>query len=210
MKLSNPLKRSYSSDRRTQGAAATKEAVLMAARDLFSQHGIDRVTVAQVGERAGVAASTVYALFKSKEGILRELMQMALFGSKFRTAQSLLDGVTDPVRRLELTAHIARAIYESESEELGLLRGASGFSPVMKNLEEEFESMRLNMQEERLRKLRAAKRLKATLTFKEAQRLMWMYTSRDVYRMLVQQGGWTPERYQAWLADTLVAELVRR
>jgi len=37
---------------------------------------------------------------------------------------------------------------------------------------------------------------------------MWMYTSREVYRMLVTEGGWTPDRYQEWLSQTLVAALV--
>ena len=35
-----------------------------------------------------------------------------------------------------------------------------------------------------------------------------MLTKGDVYRMLVQERGWNPERYQDWLADTLVALLL--
>ncbi len=35
-----------------------------------------------------------------------------------------------------------------------------------------------------------------------------MYTSRDVYRMLVTEGGWTPSAYESWLADTLRQALV--
>jgi hypothetical protein len=46
------------------------------------------------------------------------------------------------------------------------------------------------------------------LTFDEARRVLWMYTSRDVYRMLVHEGGWTPDRYQEWLCDTLMEALV--
>jgi hypothetical protein len=36
-----------------------------------------------------------------------------------------------------------------------------------------------------------------------------MYTSRDLYRLLVQEGGWSSADYEKWLADTLVATLVR-
>jgi hypothetical protein len=32
--------------------------------------------------------------------------------------------------------------------------------------------------------------------------------SRDIYRMLVQESGWTPERYEKWLSDTLLNALV--
>ena len=35
-----------------------------------------------------------------------------------------------------------------------------------------------------------------------------MYTSRDIYRMLVHESGWTPDQYQSWLSDTLVTTLV--
>jgi hypothetical protein len=43
--------------------------------------------------------------------------------------------------------------------------------------------------------------------FDEARQILWMYTSRDVYRMLVLESGWTPDRYQDWLSDTLVNAL---
>jgi hypothetical protein len=35
-----------------------------------------------------------------------------------------------------------------------------------------------------------------------------MYTRRDVYRMLVNEGGWTPDSYETWLSTTLREALV--
>lgn len=208
--MSTRPRRRYKSEQRGTAAAATKAHILDAAKSLFAKRGIDQVTFAQIAETASVAVSTVYSLFKSKEGILRALMAGALFGPRFKDAQAMLSGVQDAVQLISLTAHVARAIYESESSELGLLRGASGFSPSLRKLELEFENLRLTMQEERLRRLFAQSKAKAGLTFDEAQRILWMYTSRDVYRLLVQEGGWTPKRYQEWLADTLVGALVGR
>jgi AcrR family transcriptional regulator len=202
-------KRQYASDLRNRAAEATRGRVLNAAKTLFVRHGIDGVTIAQIADRAGVAASTVYALYKSKEGILRGLMKAALFGSRFQEAQARLAGVTDPVRLIALTAHVARAIYEGESSELGLMRGASAFSPALRKLEQEFEAIRFEMQEDRIRLLFAQSRQCSGLGLDEARRIFWMYTSRDVYRMLVHEGGWTPDRYQQWLSDTLVNALVR-
>jgi AcrR family transcriptional regulator len=183
--------------------------VLEAAKTLLVSHGIDGVTIAQIAERAGVAASTVYALYKSKEGILRGLMTAALFGSRFQEAQAKLAGITDPIRLIALSAHVARAIYESESSELGLMRGASAFSPALRKLEQEFEDIRFEMQEARIKLLFACSRQRRGLEFDEARRILWMYTSRDVYRMLVHEGGWTPDRYQQWLSETVVNALVR-
>jgi len=201
-------KRRYNSERRHRAADATKTRVLGAARALFGRHGVDRVTVAQIAEKAYVAGSTVYALYKSKEGILRALMSGALFGARFEEAHAKLQGVTDPVKLVALTAHVARAIYEGESAELGLMRGVSAFSPALRKIELEFEKMRFDMQEERLRLLFAEGRARRGLTLEDARRLLWMYTSRDNYRMLVHEGGWTPEQYQRWLEHTLVEALV--
>jgi AcrR family transcriptional regulator len=206
--MSKRERRSYDSRQRTEAAAANRVAVLDAGRTLFSRHGVDKVTIAEIAAQAGVSASTVYAVFGSKEGILRELMRAALFGPRFREAQSLLDGVSDPVERVAGTAQVARAIYESESAELGGLRGLSAFSPALRQLEEELEAMRYDMQRDRLESLAASARMKRGLAMEDARRIMWMYTAREVYRMLVEIGGWSPDKYQDWLAATLVEALV--
>ena len=200
--------RRYNSQKRRQAADQTRGRVLEAARKLFVRHGIDGVTIANIADAAGVASSTVYAVYKSKDGILRALMRGALFGERFQRVQTTLVGVTDPVRLIALSAHVARAIYEAESRELGLIRGSSAFSPALRKLEQEFERLRLNMQEDRVRQLFQQHRQKNGLSFEDARRILWMYTSRDVYRMLVVEGGWSPDRYQAWLSQTLIDAIV--
>src|SRR5688572_4368499 len=207
--MSKRKRRSYGSPRRAKTAAANRVAVLDASRDLFSRHGVDKVTIAEIAARASLSTSTVYAVFKSKEGILRELMRASLFGPRFREAHTLLDGVSDPVERVARTALVARAIYESESAELGGLRGVSAFSPALRHLEEEFETMRYEMQRDRLKALAASGRMKPGLAMKDARRIMWMYTGREVYRMLVEVGDWSADKYERWLAATLVTALVR-
>lgn len=202
--------RRYASELRAQSAEDTRKRILDAATALFSRKGIDKVTVADIGARAGVAASTVYGLYKSKDGLLRAIMQRSLFGPSFQAARELLNGVTDPVQLIALTSHVSRAIYASESENLGLLSSASGFSPALRKLEQEFERIRYDMQEERLRALFKAGKARRGLTLDEARRVLWTFTSRDIYRMLVQEGGWSPDRYQEWLSRTLLEALVAK
>jgi AcrR family transcriptional regulator len=202
--------RRYVSELRKRAADATKARVLDEAKKLFTRHGIDGVTIAEIAEKSEVVPSTIYALYKSKEGILRSLMKAALFGPRFREASARLDGVTDPIRLIALSAHVARAIYESESAELGLIRGASAFSPALRKMEQEFEALRFEMQEERVRLLFAQARHRKDFKLNDARRILWMYTSRDIYRMLVHEGGWTPDQYQQWLSDTLLRALVNR
>jgi AcrR family transcriptional regulator len=206
--MSNPPKRHYESSQRRDAADVTQARILNAAKAMFSRRGIDKVTIAEIAERAGVAGSTVYALFSSKVGILRALMKASLFGPHYQAAQALLANVTDPARLVEVTAHVARTIYESESRELGMLRGASSLSPELRKLEAEFEDIRFEMQKERIELLFAEGLARSGLDIAKARRIMWMYTSRDIYRMLVHDSGWSPDEYQAWLSETLTGALL--
>lgn len=200
--------RQYNSPRRDRMAEGTRAKVLDAAKTLFGRQGIDRVKISEIGKKAGVATSTVYALFQSKDGILQSIMRETLFGDRFLSAQRVLEGVSDSAAQVALTAHVARAIYESESAELGLIRGISSFSPTLRKIETEFERMRYAMQEERIKALFAQSKARAGLDITKARRIMWMYTSRDIYRMLVSDGGWSADEYQAWLSDALLDALV--
>jgi AcrR family transcriptional regulator len=208
MNESTDSRRTYDLRHRAATAEKTRARILAAARDLMGKRGVDHVTIAEIGRAAGVATSTIYATLKSKEGILRALMEQSLFGPAFQNAQGLLDGVTDPVRQIALTAHVARAIYEGERHDLGMIRHISGFSKALREVEEEFEAQRFARQQARITALFAAGRARPGLTLDEARRLMWMLTGRGVYAALVTDGGWTPDRYQGWLEGALLSELV--
>jgi len=203
----NMRSRRYVSHVRRQAADATKTRVLHAAKALFARGGIDRVTISQIAKKAKVSVSSVFTLYKSKEGILRGLMKSTLFGQRFQVAIARLKGETDSMRLIALTANVARAIYEAESSELGLIRGVSAFSPALRKLEREFEEFRFDMQKERVDLLFEQRKQTKGLTLEEARRILWMYTSRDVYRLLVHEAGWTPDRYEEWLSDTLLRAL---
>ncbi|MFB9262809.1 hypothetical protein ACFFWD_06415 [Bradyrhizobium erythrophlei] len=104
---------------------------------------------------------------------------------------------------------MSRAIYESEAAELEVIRGASAFSSMLRDVEAKFESLRLEMQAERIRLLFGQGKARDGLSLGDAQRIMWMYTSRDVYRLLVTEGGWSSDQYEAWLSGALLDALVK-
>jgi hypothetical protein len=121
---------------------------------------------------------------------------------------ALVAGGVDPVETIALTAHVARAVYEGESNDLGLLRTVSGFWPAFRKIEEEFERARYRMQKERLRRLFDAGRASKGIGFDEARHILRMYTSREIHRVLVIEDGWSPDRHQEWLSQTLATALV--
>jgi len=205
--MANPGKRPYRSDSRSEAASRTRGKVLAAGRFLFTRKGIDATTIGQIAERAGVSEATVYATVKSKAGLLQAVMQEAMFGPRFQSAQQQLAGVTDPVQRIALTAHVARAIYEAESAELGVLTRSSAFSPELRKSQQAFESLRREMQQERVNALFKSGRARKGLSKDAAATLLWLYTSREIFQKLVHEAGWTPARYQDWLERTLLDAL---
>jgi len=202
-----PGKRNYHSEARSDAAERTRASILKAGKFLFSRKGIDATTIAQIAQRAGVSEPTVYAVVKSKAGLLHALMHDALFGPRFKEAQQKLEGVSDPVRRVAMSAHVARAIYEGESAELNLLTKSSAFSPELRKTNQSFEALRREMQRERIDALFAAKRAKKGLTKDEAATLLWMFTSREIYQKLVHESGWAPGAFQDWLEKVLLETL---
>ena len=109
------------------------------------EDALDERRVLDAGNNLQFPATAPARLDLDREQILRALMEESIFGSQFQRAQQLLTGMTDPVALVELTAHVSPAIYESESSNLGLLRHASGPSPALRKIEQEFEHVRYEM-----------------------------------------------------------------
>lgn len=201
------MSRSYKSATREARAGRTRTKILEAGKHLFSRRGIDATTIAQIAVRAGVSEATVYATVQSKCGLLHGLMHQAIFGPRFQEAQKTLAGVADPVERISLTARVARAIYEGESADLSLLMRASALSPELRKTLQSFEDLRREMQRDRIEALFKSGRARKGLDRTAAGSILWMLTSRDVYCRLVHESGWSPDRYENWLRQTLVEAL---
>ena len=80
------------------------------------------MTIEAIARDAGVSAQTVYAVFRSKRGILLELLNQARQGPEKEELVRQVLQTTDPLARLQLVARIACNTYESESTLLDLLR----------------------------------------------------------------------------------------
>jgi AcrR family transcriptional regulator len=180
-----------------------------AARRLLRRQGYAGTTIEAIAQEAQVSAPSVYAIFKSKTGILKELLDQAGFGPDYENAVQRALGAPDPVLRLRLAAPIARGIHESQSAILDLLRGAGVVAPELARLERKKEAQRYERQQGTIALLRSSGKLRAGLDDTTARDIFWTLTGRDLYRMLVRERGWSADKYEDWLADTLVRSLVR-
>src|SRR6266849_5599556 len=136
----------------------------------------------------------VYAIFRSKTGILTELLDQSTFGDEYEEAVRQAMSASDPETRLRLAARIARQIHEPLSAAFDLLRGAGVVAPELAKLERQRERLRYERQERMIISLRDAGRLRPGLNHRTARDIFWMLTGRDVYRMLVRERGWSPQK----------------
>jgi AcrR family transcriptional regulator len=94
---------------RAQQKAATREALLAAARRVIATAGFDRATTRAVAAEAGVAVGTVFAHFPDV-GALAEALLDEHIGAALARAERTRPRKGDVVTRL---VHVARALYDS-------------------------------------------------------------------------------------------------
>jgi len=198
----------YNSLLRQRQAADTRRRIAEATRQLLQKQGYAGMTIEAIARRAEVSAQSVYAIFKSKTGILVELLDQSSFGPEYDKAVRKALSAREPEARLRLAAPIARQIHDAQSATFDLLRGAGVVAPELAKLEQQRECIRYERQETMIISLQEAGRLRADLDQTRARDIFWMLTSRDIYRMLVRERGWPSHKYQDWLADTLVRSLL--
>jgi AcrR family transcriptional regulator len=206
--LARTKKRAYKSLVRQRQAGDTRRRIVDATRQLLQSEGYAGMTIETIGRRAEVSAQSVYAIFKSKTGILIELLDQSSFGVDYEDAVRQARSASDPETRLRLAARVARQIRGAQSATFDLMRGAGVVAPELARLEQNRERLRYEGEEGTITFLREAGRLRPGLDQKTARDIFWMLTGGDVYRMLVRERKWSPQKYQDWLANTLVHSLL--
>jgi AcrR family transcriptional regulator len=201
-------RRRYDATRRAERALETRQRILDTAKELFTARGVEQVTIAEIASRAGVSAPTLYALFQSKTGILKAVVERSFFNPRYAEIARQAETTRDPEGILRITASISRVILDTERDEIGLMRGVSVLSPDLKTIEAELEAVRFTIQEPRAQLLVKLVPAARRLGLARVRDILWMYTGRDVYRMLVLERGWSSDQYESWLAETLIRTLL--
>src|SRR5882762_11634510 len=122
--LANIKKRLYRSLVRERQAGDTRVRIVEATRQLLQSKGYAGMTIEAIARRAEVSAQSVYAIFKSKTGILLALLDQSTFGADYDDAVRRAMTATDPETRLRLATPIARGIHDAQSAAFDLLRDA--------------------------------------------------------------------------------------
>ena len=200
--------RTYKSLVRQRQAEDTRRRIVEATRQLLQSDGYAGMTIEAIAQRAEVSAQSVYAIFKSKTGILIALLDQSSFGPDYEEVVRQAQSASDPETRMRLAAGVARQIRGAQSATFDLLRGAGVVAPELAKLQQQRERLRYEKEEGMITFLRHSGKLRLGLSHQTARDIFWMLTGGDVYRMLVSERRWSPQQYQDWLADTLVHSLL--
>jgi AcrR family transcriptional regulator len=181
---------------------------------LFLERGYTATTIEAISEESDVPPATVYRLFSSKLGILKELLDVSIAGDDEALpvedrphARALLAG-RDPRDQLSGFAAITRGIMSRTEPVHRILVSAAGSDPDASALLAEQTRQRDRGQEQIARSLARAGALQAKLRERDAADIIHTLMSPEVYRLLVGDRGWTPGQYEQWLKDILIEQLL--
>jgi AcrR family transcriptional regulator len=191
---------------RQRQALATRTLIVDAARRLFLQQGFAATTIEAISAEAGVAVSTVYAIFRNKRGILATIREAWHQTSGQRELYQEALQTSDSQQRLALVAHATRRQWETGGEMMAIYEAAAyADREAAEELATALRGRRAGLQRfiegstDVLRQDRSPEQL---LT------ILLALTRPELYAEMVKVSGWSPQAYEDWLADILRGQLL--
>lgn len=209
--MSKPVRRPNA---RAEKARATRRRMREAALRLFREQGYAATPMQAIAEEAGVAVQTLYFTFGTKRALLSEIFDVAIAGDEEPIAtldrphvQELMAD-PDPVAQLRGQARFTRSVLERLAPALEVVRGAATADPDLAELWETSVKQRATVQERFISALAAKTSLRQGLDQAAAADIGLALQGPELYDILVGRRGWSPDRYEHWLADALISQLL--
>ena len=213
--MSDPVKgrRAYDSTRRREQARQTQLDVLHAARDLFVSQGYGRTTVADVARAAGVSVETVYGAFRTKAALLHRVWDITIGGDDedvvYHERPEVRALRAEPDLEARLRGHAV--LYTATSRRIVpfmlAIQGAASADVGAADLLAEIGRQRYEGMGVLAREAVATGQL--AVSEDECHDVMWSLTDGTLWHRLVNERGWSDERFAGWLGETWVRLLVR-
>lgn len=201
--------------RRAQRAAATRRRITEAAGRLFAERGYRATTIETVAAAADVSVETIYKRFGTKRALLRAALDVSIvatpepgsFLEQFLALPALraVRAERDQAAQLRMLAAFSRATLERSDPFHRIVRDA-GTGDELAEFVALSHARRRAMQRALVDLLTANGPLR--LAPDAAAETYSALANTDLYQLLTQHHGWSPEAYETWLADTLTRLLV--
>jgi AcrR family transcriptional regulator len=214
VKSGEPVKRrSYDSSRRQAQAKETRSAIVRTARDLFIEQGYGRTTVADIARAARVSVETIYAAFGNKATLLHKAWDITVGGDDEdivfheRPEVMAIRAEPDLAKRLMLHAAFSTQTAQRIAPFQLMVQSAAGAEPTAAAMLEEMGRQRLAGMA--VMAAEVSKTGQLAVTEDECRDILWSMTDGMLWHRLVNERGWTNDRFAGWLGRTWVHLLVR-
>jgi AcrR family transcriptional regulator len=191
-----------------------RRAVLDAASALFLERGYGATTIDAISRESEVPQATVYRLFSSKPGILKALLDTSVAGDDEPVpvadrphVRSLMSS-KDPMALLAGLAAVSVDINARTAPIYRIVVSAADSDAEAAALLEELTRQRQAGQGRLATSLARAGALRPGLRAQDAADVIHALASPELYRLLVIDRRWSPERYEIWLSEALVGQLL--
>jgi AcrR family transcriptional regulator len=193
--------------------------VIDAAKALFLERGYAATTMEAISAVSEVPSATVYRLFSSKLRLLQALFNSVLHegavtpDGRPATAPdhprlAVLLAEEDPGAQVAVFAGIAREVLSGGVQVYPILVTAAGTDPQAADLLAAYTQTREQGQRHLARSLAGRGVLRPGLSEQDADDIVHALASPEAYRLLVIDRGWSPQRYESWLAQALGSQLL--
>ena len=213
MKAGTEVKRTYQSTLRGAQAQSTREAVIAAAAQLFVQQGYAATSIEEIAAAAGVSRATVFASVGGKAKLLKTALDVAIVGDDEpialpeRPRSKAIRAEPDPRKYLALYAEL---LTEMDGRLAGIheaVRGAAGVDPDARALWESHLAQHRQGAANVIADLTRKGGIRPGLDPESAADIVWLL-GPGAFHMLVHRRGWSPKRFQDWLTETFIAQLL--
>jgi AcrR family transcriptional regulator len=200
------VKRSSKPTLRQRQAQNTRDTIVSSAQGLFLEHGYVTTTIEAIAEHAGVAVSTVYAVFGSKRGILKAIREAWHGETHVRDVVYGSPREAGPEERIDQLAQATRLQWEKGSVMVTIYTDAASVDPeAAAELAQALAGRRRGL-ENFAKSLEP--HLRHDLTIGRASAILQALCQPEIFYELVRRSGWSPEEYEAWLEQILKHELL--
>lgn len=207
-------RRTYDSSRRRAQADDTRALIVVAARDLFIERGYGTTTIADIALAAGVSVETIYAAFRNKATLLHKAWDITIGGDDrdivFHERPDVVAIRSEPDLATRFMLHAAMATRTAQriAPFQLMVQSASGADPAAAAMLDEIGRQRLAGMSVMAAEAFTTGQL--AVSESECRDLIWSMTDGILWHRLVNERGWTNDRFADWLGRTWVHSLVRR
>jgi AcrR family transcriptional regulator len=210
--LSEPVKaiRRYDATRRQQQARENRGRILAAAGKLFLARGYADSAMPEIAQAAGVSVQTVYKAFANKATLLKAVFDVTVAGDDEPTPMAERDVIgeiratPDAAAKITLyTRHLAEGAPRHAPLQL-LARNAAGADRAAAAVWAQMRVEMLTAMTYFAADLVATGQVRAGLAADDVRDVLWTYHAPELYELLVQERGWSAERYGRFLAEAMI------